>query len=68
MNGDSESELAIFTEALKVRPRDRDVFLERECRGDKHLRSRLEALLEAHDRVGDFLEEAPTNDSSVERN
>ncbi len=56
MNADSERELAIFTEALKVRPQERDAFLERKCAGNKTLRRRLEALLRAYDRLGNFLE------------
>jgi hypothetical protein len=60
MNSDSDREVAIFTEALKLPPQERDAFLERMCRGDDDLRRRLEGLLRAHDRVGTFLEEGPT--------
>jgi len=48
--------VAIFMQALKVRPQERDAFLERRCGGDIDLRRRLEALLQAHDRLGNFLE------------
>jgi hypothetical protein len=68
MNSDADRELAIFTEALKVPPQERDAFLERRCERDKALRQRLEALLRAHERLGNFLEEPPTGDPSIERN
>ena len=68
MENDSNQELAIFTEALKFPPQERDAFLERKCCGDKKLRRRLEALLRAHDRLGNFLEEPPTGDPPSERN
>ena len=59
MKSDPDLELRIFTEALKVPLRDRDAFLDRKCGADKTLRERLERLLQAHARVGDFLEEPP---------
>jgi hypothetical protein len=60
MKEDSERELGVFIEALKVPPQEREAFLERKCGGDKKLRRRLEGLLRAHDRLGNFLEEPPT--------
>ncbi len=63
MRGDSDREIAIFTEALKVPIQERDAFLERLCNGDESLRRRVEAILRAHDRLGDFLEEPPTGAS-----
>ena len=60
MKSDPDLELAIFTEALKVPPQEHDAFLDRKCGDDKELRRRLEGLLRAHDRVGDFLEKPPT--------
>jgi hypothetical protein len=59
MNGDSDREVTIFTQALKVARQDRNAFLDRACRGDKDLREKVEALLRAHDRLGNFLEEPP---------
>jgi len=56
MNDDPGRELAIFTEAIKVPPQDRTAFLRRACCGDDHLRRKLEALLSASERSGDFLE------------
>ena len=68
MKSDPDRELAIFTVALKVRPQERDAFLDRKCGGDKELRGRLERLLRAHERVGNFLEEPPTGGTSNETN
>ena len=59
MKDESDSEIAIFSEALKLPPRERDAFLQRSCAGDHHLRSKVEALLRAHGRLGQFMEEPP---------
>jgi hypothetical protein len=59
MKSDSDREIAIFTEALRVPPRERDAFLERRCGGDDDLRRKVEALLRAHGRLGNFMEEPP---------
>ena len=68
MKTDSDREVAIFNEALKVSPPERDAFLKRRCDGDEDLRHRLEALLRAYDRLGTFLEEPPTGGPSNETN
>ena len=65
MNSDPGREVGVFTEALKVPVQERAAFLERECAGDQDLRHKVEALLRAHDRLGNFLEEPPTG-ASVE--
>ena len=65
MRGDPDRELVVFTEALKVPVQERATFLERICAGDENLRRTVEALLRAHDRLGNFLEEPPTG-ASVE--
>jgi len=65
MRGDPDRELVVFTEALKVPVQERATFLERVCDGDENLRRSVEALLRAHDRLGNFLEEPPTG-ASVE--
>jgi len=57
MNGDPEREVTIFNEALRVPIQERAAFLERICAGDESLRKKMEALLKAHDRVGNFLED-----------
>lgn len=59
MNDDPEREVAIFNQALKVPIPERAAFLERVCAGDESLRQKMEALLKAHDRVGNFLEDGP---------
>ena len=59
MNGDADREVAVFTEAVKLPPEQRDSFLRMRCGRDEKLRSKVEALLRAHDRVGDFLEDPP---------
>jgi hypothetical protein len=59
MNSESDREVTIFTQALKVSPQDRYAFLDRACDGDEDLRQKVEALLKAHDRLGTFLEEPP---------
>jgi hypothetical protein len=63
MKRDPGREVVVFTEALKVPMQERAVFLERVCAGDNTLRSQVEALLRAHDRIGKFLEEPPTGTS-----
>ena len=68
MRGNSDEEVAIFTEALGIPAQERDAFLERVCGSDSNLLSRIAALLRAHDRVGDFLEEPPTGGPSSESN
>lgn len=56
MKDDTGRDLAIFTEALRLPVEKRGAYLDRECTGDVERRRRVEALLSAHDRVGDFLE------------
>ena len=63
MNDESDQEIAIFTEALKLSPQERNAFLERSCGGDAELRLKVEALLKAHGRLGNFLEEPPSGAS-----
>jgi len=53
-------EVDVFTEALKVPAVKRAAFLHEACRGDENLRLKVEALLRAHKRLGNFLEEPPT--------
>jgi hypothetical protein len=64
MRGDSDREVAIFTQALKVSPQERQAFLQRSCGGEEELRRKVEALLRAHDRLGTFLEEPPSGASN----
>lgn len=60
MKSDSDREVAIFTEALKLAPQERGAFLDRVCRGDEDLCCKLKGLLRAHARLGGFLEEGQT--------
>lgn len=60
MNDDASREEAVFIAAVKVPLQDRGAFLDRACSNDENLRRKVEALLRAHDRIGDFLEEPPT--------
>ena len=62
MKDDSDREMAIFTEAIRVPIRERAAFLDIACHDDENLRRKVEALLKAHDRIGNFLEEPPTGD------
>jgi len=57
MKGDPSREVVVFTEALKVPVQERAAFLDRVCVGDGHLRRKVESLLRAHDRLGNFLEQ-----------
>jgi hypothetical protein len=57
MNDNPDREQEIFIEATKVPSKDRATFLEIACAGDENLRHKVELLLKAHDRVGNFLEE-----------
>ena len=63
MKDDADRELAIFTEAIKLPIQERAAFLDIACQGDEPLRKKVEALLKAHDRVGNFLEEPPAGES-----
>jgi hypothetical protein len=63
MNDDAGCEIAIFTGAVKLSSQERAAFLDNACAGDQGLRKKVEALLKAHDHVGNFLEE-PTGGST----
>ena len=63
MKDDAESELAIFTEAIKLPIPKRGAFLDIACHGDEDLRKKVDALVKAHDRLGNFLEEPPDGGS-----
>jgi len=59
MSADSGQDEPIFTEALKHPVAEREAFLDRACAGDAELRHKVEALLRAYERLGDFLETPP---------
>jgi hypothetical protein len=56
-------EVIVFTEALKLSVQERAAFLDRVCADDEDMRHKVEGLLSAHDRLGNFLEEPPTETS-----
>ena len=68
MNNDGGREVRVFTEAIKVSRRQRAALLDQACGGDEELRRKVELLLRAHDRVGNFLEEPPTGGLADESN
>ena len=68
MKHDPERELAIFTEALRALPDERAALLDRRCGKDKSLRRKVKALLHAHDRLGEFLENPPIGGPPSENN
>src|SRR6266436_9839527 len=55
MNGAPDPDIAVFTEALRFPPEERDRYLDKACKGDPEFRRRVEALLQAHEQAGDFL-------------
>ena len=64
MSADSSQDEPIFTEALKHPVAEREAFLDRACAGDAELRRKVEALLRAYERLGDFLETPPLKPGS----
>ena len=56
MNDDVDRKIAVFTETIKVPRQDRAAFLDKACGDDEDLRRKVEALLRAYDRIGNFLE------------
>src|SRR6267142_3730808 len=55
MNGAPDADIAVFTEALRLPPEERDRYLDEACKADVEFRRRVEALLQAHEQAGDFL-------------
>jgi hypothetical protein len=62
MKGDRDREVAIFCEAIKVSPEVRRELLLRLCGSDEALRRKVEKLLRAHDRLGNFMKQRPTGE------
>jgi len=65
MSGNSEREREIFNSALeRATPAERAAYLDGACGEDVEMRSRLAALLGAHDMAGGFLPmDGPTQES-----
>ena len=59
MSDDPGRDVIVFTEALRFPAEERAAFLDHACAGDENLRRKVEALLRAHERVGDFMETPP---------
>src|SRR5712671_4717536 len=55
MNGAPDADIAVFTEALRLPPEERDRYLDEACKGDNEFRRRALALLQAYEQAGDFL-------------
>ena len=66
MSDESSRDLVIFTQALQLPGGERAAFLDRACAGDEDLRRNVEALLRAHERIGDFLETPPLASGGLE--
>jgi serine/threonine protein kinase len=60
MSAQSKSEILIFTEALRLPAEARSDYIDRACAGDENQRRKVQALLRANDRAGQFLEELPS--------
>jgi eukaryotic-like serine/threonine-protein kinase len=54
-----DRDVAVFTEALQLPPGERPAHLDRACGNDAELRRKVEALLSAHNQIGNFLEHSP---------
>ncbi len=57
MNDIPNHEVEVFTKAVQLPVNERAAFLGRACGDDQALRRRIEALLQDHEQIGDFLEE-----------
>jgi serine/threonine protein kinase/tetratricopeptide (TPR) repeat protein len=70
MSAPEHHALTVFSTALERETGpDREACLDEACAGNANLRARVEALLRAHERAGEFLESAPaTNDATQPEN
>src|SRR5215469_17182188 len=59
MNNSPDLDFVVFTEALVLSQSRRAEYLDRACTGDGAMRARVESLLRAHERAGDFFAERP---------
>ncbi len=57
MNDLPHRDVDVFSEALQKPPGERAAFLAQACAGDASFRARVDVLLQAHERAGDFLGE-----------
>src|SRR5262245_3415885 len=56
---------ALFNEALRRKPEERDAFLAQACGSDAELRRQVDELLQAEGEAGAFLPEAPRDGATV---
>ncbi|MGC9940938.1 MAG: hypothetical protein ABSE48_03840, partial [Verrucomicrobiota bacterium] len=56
MSDSVKRDLEVFSGALQLPAGERAAYLEHACCGDYELRRRVEMLLAAHDRIGNFLD------------
>ncbi|HSY19367.1 MAG TPA: serine/threonine-protein kinase, partial [Candidatus Acidoferrales bacterium] len=59
MNDSPNRDVVVFTEATTLPIAERAAYLKQACGNDEELRLRVDALLKAYDRAGDFLEQSP---------
>jgi hypothetical protein len=62
----SPAEEIFFAALEKADPADREAYLGSACAGQPELRERVDRLLEAHPRVGDFLASSPDVEATAE--
>jgi len=60
MNENPDADITLFTEASRLRATERSAYLNRACAGDAGLRRRVDELLDAYERAGDFLAAPPS--------
>ncbi len=58
MNASHDREIVVFNEALRLPATQRPAYLLQACAGDANLHCRVQALLQAHERAGAFLQES----------
>src|SRR5262245_45075607 len=59
MSAKHEKVEALFHEALKLKPEERNLFLAQTCANEPELRRRVDELLQAQGDAGEFLPETP---------
>jgi len=65
MSANHENVEALFDEALKLQPEEREALVANACADNSGLRRRLEELLRAAENAGDFLPESPNDPAAA---
>src|SRR5262245_21363961 len=65
MNPNDAKLEAIYDAALELSPEEREIYVARACGNDPELRQRIDRLLKAFDRAGNFLTRGNTPKASV---